>query len=84
MSMVTGTRNRGVASNRAWSEEPACGGVRPELIRRRAYEIFEARNGGPGDQASDWAQAERELCGAESCAPEMVRSGGRGVEIVRV
>ena len=30
-------------------------------IRRRAYEISIARNGGPGDEASDWTQAEQEL-----------------------
>lgn len=34
---------------------------RPDRIRRRAYEIFQARNGGPGDHLSDWAQAEREV-----------------------
>jgi hypothetical protein len=32
-----------------------------DQIRARAYEIYRARNGGPGDPASDWAQAEREL-----------------------
>ncbi len=30
-------------------------------IRRRAYEISIARNGGPGDETSDWTQAEQEL-----------------------
>jgi len=32
-----------------------------EQVRRRAYEIFLSRNGTPGDPASDWLQAEREL-----------------------
>jgi hypothetical protein len=32
-----------------------------EEIRRRAYEIFLARNGGPGDALDDWIRAEREL-----------------------
>jgi len=32
-----------------------------EQIRRRAFEIFLSRNGTPGDPASDWVQAEREL-----------------------
>ncbi len=32
-----------------------------EQIRARAFEIYLARNGGPGDAHSDWAQAEREL-----------------------
>jgi hypothetical protein len=30
-------------------------------IAMRAYEIFKARNGEPGDPLSDWLQAEREL-----------------------
>ena len=30
-------------------------------IAARAYEIFKARNGDPGDPVSDWLQAEREL-----------------------
>ena len=30
-------------------------------IATRAYEIFKARNGEPGDPISDWLQAEREL-----------------------
>ena len=33
----------------------------PDLIRRRAFEIFQARADGPGDPVSDWMQAEREL-----------------------
>jgi len=39
--------------------------VMSERIRARAYEIYQARsgNGGPGDQGSDWLQAERELNG---------------------
>jgi hypothetical protein len=36
-----------------------------EQIRVRAFEIYQARcrTGKPGDAASDWAQAERELSG---------------------
>ena len=33
----------------------------PELIRRRAYEIFEARGGQSGHGVEDWLQAEREI-----------------------
>ncbi|HZW08586.1 MAG TPA: DUF2934 domain-containing protein [Phycisphaerales bacterium] len=33
----------------------------PDLIRRRAFEIFQARGDGPGDPVADWMQAEREL-----------------------
>lgn len=38
-------------------------GPRPtqEQIRKRAHEIFLARNGKPGDPVADWLQAEREL-----------------------
>ena len=32
-----------------------------EEIRTRAYQISEARNGGPGDETTDWSQAEKEL-----------------------
>jgi hypothetical protein len=32
-----------------------------EQIRARAFEIFQRRNGGPGDAHADWLQAEREL-----------------------
>lgn len=32
-----------------------------EQIRVRAYEIYLARNGGPGDELSDWFEAEAEL-----------------------
>ena len=30
-------------------------------IRERAYEIYCARNGGPGDEVDDWLKAETEL-----------------------
>ena len=33
----------------------------PDQIRRRAYEYFLARNGGPGDALADWLRAEAEL-----------------------
>jgi len=41
----------------------AGGPIQPaaDEIRRRAYEIYLARNGAPGDPASDWLHAEREL-----------------------
>ncbi len=40
--------------------------ITPDRIRIRAYEIYQARNGGPGDESSDWCQAERELNGQSS------------------
>lgn len=30
-------------------------------IRKRAYEIYCARNGGPGNEMEDWLKAETEL-----------------------
>lgn len=30
-------------------------------IRIRAYEIFQARNGGPGNALADWIRAEQEV-----------------------
>lgn len=39
--------------------------ITPDRIRLRAYEIYQSRNGGPGDALADWVQAERELGGAD-------------------
>lgn len=36
-----------------------------ERIRRRAFELFLARCGGPGDALSDWLEAERQVRSAE-------------------
>lgn len=44
------------ASERARGPEPT-----HEEIRQRAYELFEARGGAPGDPVADWLRAEREL-----------------------
>jgi hypothetical protein len=33
----------------------------PDLIRKRAYELFEARGRQPGHELDDWLQAEREI-----------------------
>jgi len=30
-------------------------------IKKRAEEIYRSRNGGPGNQVSDWLQAEKEV-----------------------
>ncbi len=35
--------------------------ITEEQIRRRAYEIYLARGGKPGDPLQDWLQAKREL-----------------------
>ncbi len=39
--------------------------VTHDCICKRAHELYLARNGGPGDAASDWCRAEKELC--EAC-----------------
>ncbi len=54
---------------------PASGVARP-LIEKRAYDIYlsRCRNGGAGDQESDWLQAERELKGSapDTLAPSSI------------
>lgn len=49
--------------------QPLRPAVTHECICKRAYELFQARNGGPGDAASDWCQAEKELREACDHAP---------------
>lgn len=36
-----------------------------DRIRIRAFEISRDRNGGPGDERSDWLQAERQIQSAD-------------------
>lgn len=57
----------------AGGEDPA------ERIRRRAYEIYQARRGGPGDPESDWMQAEREI--AEEAVPSSRGSAPAAAEM---
>jgi hypothetical protein len=33
----------------------------PDLIRKHAYQLFEARGHQPGHEMDDWLQAEREI-----------------------
>jgi hypothetical protein len=40
---------------------PVSPSARHEEIRIRAYEIYIERDGQPGDELSDWLQAEREV-----------------------
>jgi len=39
--------------------------VTDDQIRLRAYEIYQQRNGEPGDPVQDWLQAEAELTAPE-------------------
>ena len=50
-------------SNQLQIYEPIVRDTRPTEaeIRRRAYEIYRARNRDSGGEVSDWLQAEREL-----------------------
>lgn len=77
MSTATTTNRRNGTAPQAARKAPASVEVKPHLIRRRAYEIFLGRNGGPGDHVSDWIQAEQELNGASQVAPAAVRNGER-------
>ncbi|MBL8877951.1 MAG: DUF2934 domain-containing protein [Phycisphaerales bacterium] len=43
------------------ADSPKTMGPTHDEIAVRAYEIFLARNGAPGDPMIDWMQAEREL-----------------------
>jgi hypothetical protein len=49
---------------------PPASGVSPQQVRVRAYEIFLGRlkEGGSGDELSDWLQAERELIARQTRA----------------
>src|SRR5215469_6530862 len=42
------------------STEPATEHLH-ELIARRAYELYELRGSGPGDELTDWLMAEQEI-----------------------
>lgn len=44
---------------------PASPPEREELIRRRAYELFEARGRDDGHELDDWLQAENEVTAGE-------------------
>jgi hypothetical protein len=51
--------NTSTSANTVAPVRPA--GPTHEQIARRAYEIFQARGGQPGNPEQDWHQAEREL-----------------------
>lgn len=53
-------RSRRLADRSATVSLPAAE-PSPELIARRAYELFERRGGGHGRDVEDWLEAEREL-----------------------
>ena len=80
MSTLTTTNTSKKKARSGDRTQPQAGlpvGATPDLIRRRAYEIFQARNGGPGSQLSDWLQAEQELNRTSQKLPFVVHSRKR-------
>jgi hypothetical protein len=53
------TKGAGLGEQRAVKSDPLL--ATEEQIRRRAYELYLARGGKPGDALRDWLQAENEL-----------------------
>ncbi|HTR25505.1 MAG TPA: DUF2934 domain-containing protein [Terriglobales bacterium] len=72
-----------VAPVKSTAKKPQATNLEPanldEEIRRRAYELFQQRNGTPGDPNADWLVAEREVraryAGKDSA---LAASQGRG------
>ncbi|MBI3963025.1 MAG: DUF2934 domain-containing protein [Deinococcus sp.] len=56
-----GRENPGTQKSPRAIESKAQVEVAEEAIRLRAYEIYLARSGAPGDPVADWLQAEQEL-----------------------
>jgi hypothetical protein len=49
-----------------------------EEIRRRAYELYQERQGTPGDQAQDWFRAEREVRARYAKQNQSALAAGQG------
>ena len=77
-TLTTGSKKNGSAVHRPAAHQMRQPDLNPHLIRRRAYEIYLGRNGGPGDHVSDWIQAERELRGARGNLASGNLPRGRG------
>jgi hypothetical protein len=41
-----------------------------DAVRRRAYELYEARAGADGDDVADWLTAEREIAARRTTRPD--------------
>jgi len=52
-----------MAEEKETVKSPALNGSGPteDEIRKRAYQIYQERDGGPGNAVEDWLQAEAEL-----------------------
>ena len=61
---ATRTRSTAATSTRKTTRSRASrSAITEQQIRERAYQIYLARSGGPGDAMSDWFQAELQLRG---------------------
>lgn len=62
-AQARGTTADGGRKNASPTSPSSPNAVAPDRIRGRAYEIYRGRTGSdrPGDEKSDWLQAEREL-----------------------
>lgn len=58
------------AKRRSGADRATESDITPERIKARAYALFLARNGGPGDALTDWLQAEAQLRGTPTAEPE--------------
>ena len=58
VQVTTGTTS---GARKVRRSKPAATTITEGQIRERAFQIYLARRGGPGDACSDWYQAEREL-----------------------
>ena len=57
----TSSTGRKTATRGTRSKTAAALAITEQQVRERAFQIFMARNGHPGDPVADWYQAEREL-----------------------
>ena len=62
----TSSQGKAGASTPGGTSNKPEGNETVEHIRQRAYEISVKRNGGSGDQLSDWLQAEHDVNGKHS------------------
>jgi hypothetical protein len=77
-TLTTRGKKNGSAVHRAGAQLIRQSDLNPHVIRRRAYEIYLGRKGGPGDHLSDWIQAERELERVTGHPPNGHTPRGRG------
>ena len=63
MTVPDESTERKEATRAIQTELPASELALQERIRMRAYELYEQRNGAPGDPDDDWFRAEAEIIG---------------------